>query len=124
MTVGVSPSSKGLLVNQIQLLKKKGNRWLYKLPKHYFDYVLEHLQDACESQGIDMYLVTGESLRDQIKSLYKDLPFNDEAGEHIRKAYNQRLVSLVRSRATTKVNGHIYRKLVSRKAKAPKAPMP
>jgi len=121
MTIGVSPTAKGLLVNQVQLLKKKGNRWLFKLPKPYFEYVLQQLLAACRSEGIDMYLVKGESLRDQIKSLYKDLPFNEEAGEHIRKTYNQRLVSLVRSRAVTTINGHQYRKLVERNANAPKA---
>lgn len=120
MTVGVSPTVQGLLVNQIQLAKKKGNRWLYRLPKPHFEHVLEHLQTACESQDIDMYLVTGESLRDQIKSLYKDLPFNYEAGEHIRKAYNQPLVTLARSRSTTTVNGHKYRQ-VRRKANAYRA---
>ncbi len=115
MTVGVSPSSKGLLVNQIQLLKKKGNRWLYKLPKSYFEIVLEQLLTACESEGIDMYLVKGESLRDQIKSLYKELPLHDEAGEHICRVYNQRLISLSRSRSNTTVNGHMYRRVVRRK---------
>ena len=105
----------GLLVNQIQLLKKKGNRWLYKLPKPYFELVLERLLIACQGEGIDMYLVKGESLRDQIKSLYKELPFNEETGEHIRRLYNQPLVSLSRSRSNTVVNGHTYRRVARRR---------
>lgn len=111
MTVGVSPVAKGLLVNQIQLAKKKGNRWLYKLPKPHFEFVLDRLHSACESEGIDMYLVTGESLSTVIKSLYKDLPFNNDAGDHICRLYNQPLASLTRSEEVLKVNGHIYRKV-------------
>lgn len=115
MTIGVAPSAAGLLVNQIQLLRKRGNRWLYKLPKPYFEHMLERLLVACEAQGIDMHLVKGESLRDKIKSLYEKLPFDDETGERIRRTYNQRFASLSRSRSTTIVSGHKYRRLVRRK---------
>lgn len=115
MTIGVSPSATGLLVNQIQLLKKQGNRWLYKLPKPYFEHMLERLSLACEAEGIDMYLVKGESLRDQIKALYEKLTLDDQTGERIRRTYNQPLASLSRSRANTVINGHKYRKLSRRK---------
>lgn len=114
MTIGVAPSAKGLLVNQVQLLKKRGNRWLYKLPKPYFEFMLERLLVACEAEGIGMYLVKGESLRDQIKSLYEKLPFDEETGQRIRRTYNQPLVSLSRSRANTVVNGLKYRRLTRR----------
>lgn len=111
MTIGVSPSVKGLLVNQVQLLKKRGNRWLYKVPKPYFEHMLQRLLVACEAEGIDMYLVKGESLRDQIKSLYEKLPFDAETGERIRRTYNQRFQSLSGSRSSLTVNGHNYRRL-------------
>jgi len=114
MTIGVSPSAKGLLVNQVQLLKKKGNRWLYKLPKPYFELMLERLLAACEAEDVDMYLVKGESLRDHVKSLYEKLPFDDETGERIQRTYNQPLAALSRSRANTIVNGLKYRRLKRR----------
>ncbi len=111
MTVGVSPSNRGLLVNQIQLLKNKGNRWLYKLPAPHFEFVLQRLLAACKSEDIGLYLVKGESLRNHVKSLYKELALSQEAGEHIRSVYNQRLVTLSRSQSTTTVNGLEYRQL-------------
>lgn len=116
MTIGVSPSAKGLLVNQLQLLKKKGNRWLYKLPKPYFEFMLERLLVACEAEGIDLHLVNGESLRKQIKSLYEKLPFDKQTGERIRRLYNQRFASLSRSRSIESVNGHEYRRIKRKRA--------
>lgn len=114
MTIGVAVSTAGLLVNQIQLLKKRGNRWLYKLPKPYFELMLERLHVACRAEGIDLHLVTGVSLSESIKRHYTEIPLKKETVKHIRKLYNQPLVGLKRSRASKTINGLQYR-LVTRR---------
>lgn len=67
LTVGFAPSERGVLVAQAQLRQKKGNRFLYKLPKHYLDIALDILRDAF---GDCLWLVTGESTVDAILKAY------------------------------------------------------
>jgi hypothetical protein len=61
LTIGFSVvQDDRLLVTQIQLVKPKGNRFLYKLPLHYVDYVLARL--ALAFPHFEIFLVDGGSL--------------------------------------------------------------
>jgi len=108
MTIGVSTTYAGLLVNQVQLKQKKGNRWLYKLPEPYFEYVLKRLLKVCQEHGVALYLVTGDSLAKRIKELYKERVFSREAGQHIVQTYNQPFAQLQRVPVDLTVNQHKY----------------
>jgi hypothetical protein len=68
LTVGWSAGRDGILVTQIQLREPKGNRWLYKLPRHYFDHCLERLALTFPSRPL--WLVTGPSMADHVSRSY------------------------------------------------------
>ena len=73
LTIGFAPSKDGILIAQFQCAKKKGNRWLYKLPKSLDAYVVERMQAAFP--GEDVYLVDGKSMASKIRSSYPpDVP--------------------------------------------------
>jgi len=65
LTIGfsVAPNDR-FLVTQIQLAKPKGNRFLYKLPLPYVDYVLSRLTLAFAR--FEIFLVDGGSLGEDI----------------------------------------------------------
>lgn len=70
MTIGFSCTDKGeLLVQQIQLVKSKGNRFLYKLPMHYFNWSMLHIQRHFCNRRV--YFVDGESLANSIVNSYQ-----------------------------------------------------
>lgn len=70
MTIGFSCTDKGeLLVHQIQLVKSKGNRFLYKLPMHYFNWSMLHIQKHFRNRHV--YFVDGESLANSIVNSYQ-----------------------------------------------------
>ncbi len=68
LTVGFSLSLDGVLVSQVQLRKKKGNRFLYKLPKHYVDVALDCLASAFPETPV--WLVEGSSAVKAIRASY------------------------------------------------------
>lgn len=68
MTIGFALSAYGVLVAQVQLRKKHGNRFLYKLPLPYLDFALGLLQRAFPSETL--YLVTGTGTTAAIRSAY------------------------------------------------------
>lgn len=68
LTVGVSPSARGLLVAQVQLRRPRGNRWLYKLGAPLVDYVLERLRTAFGQTPL--WLVTGRSAAEAVRRSY------------------------------------------------------
>jgi len=79
-----------ILVCQIQLAKKRGNRWLYKLGMPYFDYALMKMQETFPQ--FDLYLVQGESLANRIRSNYADdEPLAPEKYQHIIRTYERPL---------------------------------
>lgn len=67
LTVGFNPSARGLLVSQVQLREKRGNRWLYKLPAPLLEYVLKRLRMTFE---LPVWIVTGQSAAKAIRSAY------------------------------------------------------
>lgn len=68
MTIGFAPSEYGILVAQVQLREKRGNRFLYKLPMSYLDFALAILQRAFPDDAL--YLVTGASTVAAIRAAY------------------------------------------------------
>jgi hypothetical protein len=70
LTIGFSVAQDDrLLVTQIQLAKPKGNRFLYKLPLHYVDYVLARFTLAFPH--FEILLVDGESLGENELAQYR-----------------------------------------------------
>ena len=97
MTIGFCASRFGLLITQIQLVKPKGNRWLFKLPNHYFTHTLNCLAEAFKD--FRMLLIDGESHANQTKRSYgnEDHKLTDEMFKHIVKTYKQPLKNYKRS---------------------------
>lgn len=91
--------NKKLLVSQIQLVKPKGNRWLFKLPYHYFDYALLKMQEAFPD--FELYFVEGSSLAGKIKSSYGvESPMKPETYDYIERTYNRPLELFERGEKT------------------------
>jgi hypothetical protein len=97
LTVGFTPTVYGILIQQVQLREKKGNRWLFKLPKNYLEYVIDCFVAAFPTMPIN--LVEGESLIRMIRKSYgKDAAAFDAkaASERILSFYNQPLAGYAR----------------------------
>lgn len=106
MTVGFAMCDQGLMVSQVQLRHKKGNRFLYHLPGHYLDVALEILADAFPDDP--MYLVSGESAPVAVRRSYsKDNPcrMTPEDEARITALYNRELRDYTRDPSR---NWHTY----------------
>jgi hypothetical protein len=59
MTLGFSVMSKRrLLIQQVQLKKRRGNRWLFKLSSNYVEFALSRFQESFPRHRL--YLIDGE----------------------------------------------------------------
>lgn len=100
MTIGFAFSVCGILVAQVQLREKHGNRFLYKIPTPYLDFALDLLQRAFPNDKL--YLVTGTSTVAGIKAAYgknaDNLPL--ETRMRIKRFYDQELSCYTRTRET------------------------
>jgi hypothetical protein len=113
----------GILVAQAQLRKKKGNRFLYKLPTHYLDISLDILARAFPEDAL--WLITGESSVEATIRNYGKQPCplraSKEAQDRITALYNRPLNAFERRSETIKQDGRTfvrlydYSKTVSRK---------
>ncbi len=66
LKIAVSPvGDRGLVINQVQLAKKKGNRWLFKLPKPVLAYAIERI--AAAFPGFKLWLQDGKNKATNIK---------------------------------------------------------
>lgn len=114
LTNGFAVSRHGVLVAQVQLRKKRGNRFLYKLPGAYLDVAIDLLQRAFPDERL--HLVTGESARTAIQRAYgKDadclLP---ETLERVQRFYEQPLATYERTGATVRCgsdDGRVFAEL-------------
>jgi hypothetical protein len=71
MTIGFSVmENHRLLVQQVQLKKVKGNRFLYRLPKHYLEYVLDLFSHVFPR--FTLYIIDGESLAKRLLADYQN----------------------------------------------------
>ncbi len=70
MTIGFSiTKGKKILIQQIQLKKQKGNRWLYKLPKNRLEFIINLFQK--NFPGYTLFVIGGESLVNKTLKAYK-----------------------------------------------------
>lgn len=86
MTVGFSIlSGRKILIQQIQLKQSKGNRWLFKLPSNYLEYILDVFKQTFTRYSF--YLADGFSLISKYLIDYKGYLKNAE--EKIEKYSKQ-----------------------------------
>lgn len=104
LTIGFSLSGEDrLLVNQVQLRKKKGNRWLYKLPKPLMEWVLGRMQATFEPFGFKTHLIVGKEAERNIRQHHrhdKVATVSEEAYRRIRRTYEVPLSNFVRGTQT------------------------
>ena len=112
LTLGVCTTAAGILVNQIQLKQKKGNRWLYQLPKPYFEYALERLLAACKAADLPLFLVTGASHAAELGRVHEDALKEDcTIAPRIKAIYDQPLRDCKRVGRRFKVSSLAYRRV-------------
>lgn len=97
MTIGFALSECGILVAQVQLREKRGNRFLYKLPMPYLDFALDLLQRAFPDDV--MHLVTGDSTTAAVRAAYgkRADKLSAETAARIGRFYDQELRDYVRT---------------------------
>lgn len=97
MTIGFALSSHGILVAQVQLRQKRGNRFLYRLPLPHLDFALELLRRAFPEDPL--WLVTGTSTTAAIRAAYgkEDDRLTPEASRRIESFYDHPLRDWVRT---------------------------
>lgn len=91
MTVGFTPSAYGVLIAQVQLRKKTGNRFLYRLPSAHLDFAIDLVARAFP--GNDLLLVTGESTVAATRRAYERTPgrLTPETAARVQAFYDQPL---------------------------------
>lgn len=121
LTLGVCTTAAGILVNQIQLKQKKGNRWLFQLPAPYFEYALSRLYAASEIAQLPLYLVTGESHAEELGRVHAEaLKADATIAPRIVGIYNQPLAGLKRGRRKLTVSTLAYRQIAAKGVKSKK----
>ena len=114
MTIGFAPSEYGVLVAQVQLREKHGNRFLYKLPMPYLDFALDLVQRAFPDD--DLYLVTGGSTTAAIRAAYGkgEEKLTPETTARIERFYDQALGGYMRTGETVRCgsdDGRVFERL-------------
>jgi hypothetical protein len=108
--IGFSPIIGGVLLNQVQMIKPKGNRWLYKLEKPLFEMVAEAMCEAFSDCG-GVFLVQGASAVQQIRQAYGTADsVKPEVASRIQAFYDQPLSNLNRGE-TLSVRGNLFYRL-------------
>jgi hypothetical protein len=118
LTIGFSfADRKRLLIQQVQLKSKKGNRFLYKLPEHHLDYAIGKMREAFPDMGL--YLCVAD---DQVKRIVQSYVHNIEDGDkflkhdavRLKRFYGKRLKKFNRRPSKTEFHGVRFRKLVDK----------
>jgi len=118
LTIGFSFADKNrVLIQQVQMKNKKGNRFLYKLPAHILDYAIEKMHKAFGD--MNLYLCQAD---DQIKKIHKSYNYRKEEGHkflendapRLKKFYSRRLRKFHRRPSQTQFHGVRFRKLVEK----------
>lgn len=115
MTIGFALSEYGILVAQVQLREKRGNRFLYKLPIPYLDFALAMLQRAFPADSL--CLVTGVSTTAAIRAAYgKSDCLAPLTAQRIQYFYDQPLCNYTRLKAVqgSSDDGRVFARLESR----------
>jgi hypothetical protein len=119
MTISFAPSAHGILVAQVQLRQKRGNRFLYKLPMPYLDFALDLLQRAFPNEPL--YLVTGTSTTAAVRAAYgkNGDRLSAETATRIAHFYDQPLSNYSRTGERVRCgsdDGREFSRLVAREA--------
>lgn len=118
LTIGFSFASKNrLLIQQVQLKNKKGNRFLYKLPCNVLDYSIEKMKEAFPD--MNLYLCQADDQIQNIKDGYVYTPeqgakFEEKDAMRLKRFYGKRLRNFNRKRTSAKFHGVRFRKLVEK----------
>lgn len=115
LTCGFALSKEGVLVAQVQLRQKKGNRWLYKLPAHYVDFMLDVIGDAFGRDRV--WLVDGKSAVEAVHKSYakaEDCKLDAVGDARVAALYDRSLTSFVRTGETVHRQRRTYIRLVAR----------
>lgn len=99
LTIGFSVTSdRRLLVQQVQLKKSKGNRWLFKLPKDHVSYALDCM--AAAFPDFKLHLIVAKSLADQVAQAYRagGREMAEKDYNHVIQLYSRRLKGWRRQR--------------------------
>lgn len=119
LTVGFALADEGVLISQVQLRSKKGNRFLYKLPEPLLDIVLKVFRQAFGRQAL--WLIEGTSAVSAVKLSYgsSKCSMGPEDEARIAGLYNRRLgSSFSRSEKTITRDDRTYVKLSACHTKA------
>ena len=101
LKISFATTDIGCVVAQIQLVKKKGNRWLYKMKKPVVEYAMSRMAAAWDSQGLVVHMPTPEGAVKSIENSYLKADrykFTDEMRAHVFKTYSAPFTSLVRGK--------------------------
>lgn len=107
LTVGFGVGNEGVFLSQVQLRKKRGNRWLYRLGQHYLDATIDMLAKAF---GMPVWLVDGDSAVAAVRRSYGSQPcsLTTETSERIASLYNRPLVGYDRTDNRRAYHGREY----------------
>lgn len=84
MTIGFSVmSGRRILLQQVQLKKPKGNRWLFKLPNNYLEYVIDLFFKTFQKYRI--YLVDGNDIVDKYITDFTYTAMKAEDKEYLKE---------------------------------------
>lgn len=96
LTIGIALSRHGVLISQVQLREKKGNRWLYQLDMPYMDWALALVANTFK--GIKLWLVEGSTAVVAVRKSYEKEPcsMTPEDETRIQEFYNRPLRAFTR----------------------------
>lgn len=93
MTLGFSiMEGRRVLLQQVQLKSRRGNRWLFRLPRNYLEHVIDRFRDSFPGHGlflVDGHDVIGRSLSSYRSELARAEEFQAETEQRLRKAADQ-----------------------------------
>lgn len=111
LTVGFAPCRYGVLVAQAQLRRHKGNRFLFKLPRHYLDIGLDILSRAFADEPI--WLINGESSVEATLQNYGGAitTIDKEVADRMTSLYNRPLEAFRRGPESIKQDNRTFVRL-------------
>jgi hypothetical protein len=65
-----APARRSLLLQQVQLARPKGNRWLFKLPTDLLSYIVQQM--SASFAGFDVCVIDGGALASRITAAYAE----------------------------------------------------
>lgn len=107
LTIGLSFTDEGILLNQIQLAQKKGNRWLFSLENQenitYLEYFVKKIVNHFAKHHQIIWLIKGTSAFRAIRNQYplaRDRKELETQKERLQAFYSQPFKTLKRERRT------------------------